>query len=111
MKSHASIIGNEHADPLAKKSATNYSDIADTSIIIADPEENAFYNIHWLTKEDTENQTLTHNHTHTTNMAHPHPPRLWYLPNHCDALQGHMHLHKLENAKLKRTTMRTTRPS
>jgi len=42
-------------------------------------------------------------------MAHPPPPRLWYLPNHRDALQAHMHLlHKLE--KLKQTTM-TIRPS
>ena len=33
-------------------------------------------------------------------MAHPPPPRLWYLPNHRDALQAHMHLlHKLGNAK------------
>jgi len=35
VKSHAGIIGNEHADVLAKKSATTYSDIADTSIRIA----------------------------------------------------------------------------
>ena len=32
VKSHAGIIGNEHADALAEKSATTYSDIADTSI-------------------------------------------------------------------------------
>ena len=33
-------------------------------------------------------------------MAHSPPPKLWYLPNHCDALQAHMHLlHKLGNAK------------
>jgi len=100
VKSHAGIIGNEHADALAEKSATTYSDIADTSIRTAGPEGNPFYNIHWLTKEDTENQTQTHNHTHTTNMAHPPPPRLWYLPNHRDALQAHMHLlHNLGNAK------------
>jgi hypothetical protein len=115
VKSHASIIGNKHADALAKKSATTYSDIADTSIRIAGPEGNPFYNIPWLTKEDTENQTQTHNYTRTTNMAHPPPPRLWYLPNHRDALQAHMHLlHKLGNAKtakLKQTTMQTTRPS
>ena len=35
-----------------------------------------------------------------TNMAHSPPPKLWYLPNHRDALQAHMHLlHKLGNAK------------
>ena len=51
-------------------------------------------------KEDIENQTQTQNHTHATNMAHPPPPRLWYLPNHRDALQAHMHfLHKMGNAK------------
>ena len=33
-------------------------------------------------------------------MAHTPPPKLWYLPNHRDALQAHMHfLHKLGNAK------------
>jgi hypothetical protein len=49
------IIGNEHADVSAIKSATTYSDIADTSIKTAGPEENPFYNIHWLAKEDVEN--------------------------------------------------------
>ena len=34
-------------------------------------------------------------------MAHSPPPKLWYLPNHRDALQAHMHfLHKLGNAKI-----------
>jgi hypothetical protein len=99
VKSHAGIIGNEHDNAPAKKSATTYSDIADTSIKIAGPEGNSFYNIHWLAKEDIENQTQTHNHTHTTNMSHS-PPKLWYLPNHRDVLQAHMHLfHKLGNAK------------
>ena len=94
------IIGNEHANALAIMSATTYADIADTSIRTAGPEGNTFYNIHWLAKEDIENQTQTHNHTHTTNMAHSPPPKLWYLPNHRDALQAHMHLlHKLGNAK------------
>jgi len=98
VKSHAGIIGNEHA--LAKKSATTYSDITDTSIRTAGPEGNPFYNIHWLAKDDIENQTQTHHHTHTTNMAHSPPPKIWYLPNHRDALQAHMHfLHKLGNAK------------
>jgi len=33
-------------------------------------------------------------------MAHSPPPKLWYLPNHRDAFQAHMHLlHKLGNAK------------
>ena len=45
VKFHAGIIGkNEHADALAKKSATTYSDIADTSIRTAGPEGNPFYN-------------------------------------------------------------------
>jgi hypothetical protein len=88
------------SDALAKKSATTYSDLADTSIKTAGPEGNPFYNIHcWLAKEDIENQTQTQNHTHTTNMAHSPPPKLWYLPNHRDTLQAHMHfLHKLGNA-------------
>jgi hypothetical protein len=87
VKSHAVIIGNEHADALAKKSATTYADIADT-IKTAGPEGNPFYNIYWLAKEDIENQTQNHNHTHATNMAHPPHPKLWYLPNHCDGLQA-----------------------
>jgi ribonuclease HI len=113
VKSHAGIIGNEHANVLAKKSVTTYSDIADTSIKTAGPERNPFYNIHWLAKEDIENQTQTHNYTHTTNMAHSPPPKLWYLQNHRDALQAHMHfLHKLGNAKIEaNSTMHTTRPS
>jgi hypothetical protein len=73
---------------------------SDTSIRTAGPEGNPFYNIHWLAKEDIENQTQTHNHIHTTNMARSPPPKLWYLPNHCDAHQAHMHLlHNLGNAK------------
>jgi len=97
VKSHAGIIGNEHADALAKKSATTYSDIADTSIKTTGSEGNPFYDIHWLAKED---RNQTQNHTHTTNMVHSPPPKLWYLPNHRDALQAHMHLlHKLGNAK------------
>jgi hypothetical protein len=114
VKSHAGIIGNEHADALAKKSATTYADNADTSIRIAGPEGNPFYNIHWLAKEDIEIfQTQTHNHTHTTNMAKSPPPKLWYLPNHHDALQAHICIFSInwEMPKLKRTTMHTTRPS
>jgi len=38
VKSHASIIGNEYADALARKSSTTYSDVADTSIKTAGPE-------------------------------------------------------------------------
>jgi len=79
VKSHAGIIGNEHADALAKMSATTYPDISDdTPIRTAGPEGNPFYTIHWLAKEDIENQTQTqtHNHTHTTNMAHSPPPKL-----------------------------------
>jgi hypothetical protein len=68
------------------------------SIRTTGSEENSFYNIHWLAKKDIENQT--HNHTHATNMALSPPPKLWYLPNHRDALQAHMHfLHKLGNVK------------
>jgi hypothetical protein len=111
VKSHAGIIGNEHADALAKKSATTYTDVADTSIKTAGPEGISFYNIHWLAKEDIENQTQTHNYTHTANIAHSPPPKLWYLPNYRDALQAHMPFSiKWEMPKLKRTTMRTTRP-
>ena len=50
VKSHAGIIGNEYADALARKSITNYSDVADTSIKTAGPRENPFYNIYWLAK-------------------------------------------------------------
>jgi hypothetical protein len=30
------------------------------------------------------------NKNFTTNMAHLPPPKLWYLPNHRNALQAHM---------------------
>jgi hypothetical protein len=113
VKSHAGIIGNEYAVALAKKSATTYSDIADTSIRIAGPEKKkSFYNIHWLTNEDTENQTQTHNHTHTRNMARSPPPKLWYLPITVTPFK-HTCIFSInwEMPKLKRITMRTTRPS
>jgi ribonuclease HI len=42
VKSYAGIIGNEHANTLAKKSATTYADIAGTSIRTAGPEGNPF---------------------------------------------------------------------
>ena len=79
-------VANEHADALAKKSATTYAGIDDTSIRTAGPKGNPFYDIHWPAKEDIENQTQTHHHAHTTNMAHSPPQKLWYLPNHRDAL-------------------------
>ena len=98
--------------PLPKRSATTYSDIADTSVRIAGPEGNPFYNIHWLAKEDIENQTQTHNHTHTT---------IWpiLLPQSFGTYQTtvtpikHICIFSInwEMPKLKRTTMRTTRPS
>ena len=52
-QSHAGTIGNEHADALAKKLADIYSNIDNTSIRTASPEGNPFYNIHWLTKENS----------------------------------------------------------
>jgi hypothetical protein len=59
VKSHAGIIGNEYAGALAKKSATTYSNITDTSISrTTGPEGNPFYNIHWLAKEDIEKPTI-----------------------------------------------------
>jgi len=66
--------------------------------------------VHWLAKEDIENQTQTHNHTHTTNMSHSPPPKLWYLPNHRYALQ-HICIFSIywDMPKMKRTTMRTIR--
>jgi len=39
VKSHAGIVGNNYADALARKSITTYSDVADTSIKTAGPEE------------------------------------------------------------------------
>ena len=33
-------------------------------------------------------------------MAHSPPPKLWYLPNHRDALQAHLYIfHKLGDSK------------
>jgi hypothetical protein len=50
VKSYAGIIGNEYADALARKSITIDSDVADTSITTAVPEETPFYNIYWFAK-------------------------------------------------------------
>jgi hypothetical protein len=45
-------------------------------------------------------QTHMHVRTLSNNSCLSPPPKLWYLPNHRDALQAHMHfLHKLGNAK------------
>jgi hypothetical protein len=41
-QSHAAIIGNEHADALAKNSATTYADNADTSIRTSEPTCSSF---------------------------------------------------------------------
>jgi hypothetical protein len=64
VKSHAGIFNNEHTDALAKKPATTYSNLADTSIKTAGPEGNPFYNIHWLAKEDIEKQTQTQSYSY-----------------------------------------------
>jgi hypothetical protein len=95
VKSHAGIIGNEHADALAKKSATTYSDIADTSIRTAGPEGNRFYDIYWLAKEYEEHQIIQNQ----PNAAQSPISRLWYLSNYHNVLQAHIQpLHKLKNA-------------
>jgi hypothetical protein len=57
-KSHASIIGNEYADALARKSITTYSDVADTSINKASPDRNPFISIYWLAKEYKDQQII-----------------------------------------------------
>jgi ribonuclease HI len=57
VKSHAGIIGNEHADALARKSITTittYSDVANSSIKTAGSEGNFFYSFYWLAKEYEE---------------------------------------------------------
>ena len=113
VKSHAGIIGNKHADALAKKSITTYSNIADTSIRIAGLERNPFYNIHWLTKEDTENQTQP-----LIIPYNKHGPSS-SLPQGFGTYQTtvtpfkHICIFSInwEMPKLKQTTMRTTRPS
>ena len=94
VKSHAGIIGNVHADALAKKSAITYADFADTSIKTAGPEGNPFYNIYRLAKENEERRILQNN----VSTAQSPTSRLWCLSIYHDALQAHMHpLHKLGN--------------
>jgi hypothetical protein len=51
VKLDAGITGFEHADVLAKKSATTYSNTADTSIKSAGCKGNFFYVIYWLAKK------------------------------------------------------------
>ena len=103
---------HEHADALAKKSATTYAGIADTSIRTAGPEWNPFYNMHWLAKEDIENQ-----HKPTIIPIQQTWPIL--LPQNFGSYQTtvtpfkHTCISSMnwEMPKLRRTTMRTTRPS
>jgi len=50
VKSHAGIIGNEHADTLAKSQPP--PTLTSLTPPSTGPEGDPFYNIHWLTKED-----------------------------------------------------------
>jgi hypothetical protein len=88
------------------------SDIPDTSIKTAGFAGNPFCNIHWLAKEDIENQSQTHNHIHTTNMAHSPPTSFGTYQTTATPFK-HICIFSInwELLKLKRTTMRTTRPS
>jgi len=113
VKSHAGIIGNEHAYALAKKSATTYSDLADTSIKTAGPEGNPFYNIHWLAKEDikkTKHKPIIIPIQQTWPILLPQS-----FGTYQTTVTPFMHTCifsiNWEMPKLKRTTMRTTRPS
>jgi hypothetical protein len=105
-------MGNEHSDALAKKSATTYSDVADTSIRTAGPEGNPSYNIYWLAKEDIENQTQTHfiPIQQTCPILLPHN-----FGTYQTTVTPFKHICifpiNWEMPKLKRTTMHTTRPS
>ena len=114
VKSHDGIIGNEHADALAKKSAASYSDIANSPSKQQALREIPSTMSTGLQKK-TEKQAQTHNHTHTTNMAHSFPPKLWYLRTYQTTVTPFKHTCifsiNWEMPKLKRTTMRTTRPS
>jgi hypothetical protein len=106
------VLGNEHADVLAKKSATTYSDIANTSIKKAGPEGIPFYNIRWLGKEDIKNKQIP---------VIIHIQQTWpiLLPQSSGTYQTtvtpfkHICIFSInwEMPKLNRTTMRTTRPS
>ena len=90
------VLGIKYVDALARKSITTYySDVANTSIKIVDPEGNPFYNIYWLAKEYEEHRIIQNQ----INTAQSPTSRPWYLSNYHDALQAHMHLlHKLGNA-------------
>jgi hypothetical protein len=109
---HAGIIGNEHADVLAKKSATTYSDITDTTIRTEGPEGNPFYNIHWLAKDDIGTKiknTIIHiQQTWSTRL----PQRFGTYQTTVMPFK-HICIFSInwEMTKLNQTTMRTTRPS
>ena len=104
------MVGNMPTPLLAKKSATTYSDLADTSIKIAGPEGNPFYNIHWLAKEDIETKPKVIPIQQTWTILLPQSSG-----NYQTTVTPFKHTcifsMNWEMPKLKRTTMRTTRPS
>jgi len=84
--------------PLLKSQPPPTPKVDDTSIRIAGPEGNPFYNIHWLAKEDRKPNTNPQSYPCNKHGPSSSPKAL--VPNHRDALQAHMHLlHKLGNAK------------
>jgi len=56
VKAHTSIIGNEHADQVAKHVA-KHPEAADTGIKIAGHESNPFHNIVWLATSTDDSNT------------------------------------------------------
>ncbi len=75
VKSHAGIAGNECADALAKYQACHGNSLpAETTIRIAGPDGNPFFDISWLAIEEA-------NHQESGTAAPQHSPRLTYLPN------------------------------
>ena len=92
MKLLTLLLQNQSQPTLTLNLITTYS--ADTSIGIAGPKKNPFYNIYWLAKKYEEHRIIQNN----PNTAQSPISRLWYLSNYHDALRAHMHpLHKLGN--------------
>jgi len=98
VKALTGIIGNEHANQIAKHVA-KHPKAADTGLKMAGHEGNPFHNITWLaTSTDGPNTQCPS--VGNNDQSQPYQLKMRYPPNERNALQAHMHkVRKLGNAQ------------